>query len=198
MKLTAIITTLMFAGALFAGPTLAADRGAVTDDPARNGGYTDELSPGDRGGALEPRPGTPMAEPGQDRQDEFFQAEEPADRIAGKHRANNLMGKSVVSQQGNDLGSIDDLVISENGQVEFIILSRGGTLGIGGDMVPVPWEAANLQMGADDQFTAEITEEQLENAPTFEDYAQIGSQEYEQEVHSYFGTEPRAGRVFPQ
>ena len=192
MKLKAIITTLFFIGALFTGTALAADTGATTDrDPDR--GATEGPPYDTRGGMAEGQRGVPMQEsrPGQPTAGgDMFQD----DQIPGMHRAENLMGKNVVSQQGNDLGSIDDLVISENGEVEYIILSRGGTLGMGGEMVPVPWEAANLQRGADDQLTADITEQQLDDAPTFDDYAQIGSESYEQEVHSYFGTEPRTGK----
>jgi hypothetical protein len=186
MKLRAIVTVLFFITAISTGSVLAADRGETTADPARNGGYDDGSET--RGGALEPRPGTPMAGPDQDRQDEFFQAGD-GDRIAGMHRADKLVGQNVNSRQGDNLGSIDDLIISENGQVEFIVLSRGGTLGMGGELVPVPWEAANLQKDQDDQLTADITEQQLEEAPSFDDYAQFGEQE--QQVHSYFGTQSR-------
>jgi hypothetical protein len=197
MKIKAIITSTIFTLALFTGSALAADRGATTDDPARD--YQGDPI-GERGGALEPRPGTPMAEPGQDRQDEFFQAEaDDNDRIAGMHRAGELMGQTVVSQQGNEIGTIDELVISENGQVEYIVLSRGGTLGIGGVLVPVPWEAANLQWDQEnDQLRADITEQQLEGAPTFDgdNWAQITAPDYEQQVHSYFGTEPRQDQRF--
>jgi hypothetical protein len=174
MKLKALITTVFFIGALFTGSALAADTGTT-------GGTTDQQAGQGR-------------EADQDRQTGVF-GQDGQDEIAGMHKADDLMGKNVVSQDGEEIGSIDNLVISEDGQVEYIILSRGGMLGVGGDMVPVPCEAANLQKDQDDQLKADLTKQQLEGAPTFngDNWAQIASPDYEQEVHSYFGTEQRSG-----
>jgi hypothetical protein len=109
---------------------------------------------------------------------------EGQDEAARFYKADKLMDQSLVSQEGEELGSIDNLVISEDGEV-FIALSRVDN----GDMVLIPWEAANLHKGEDDKLTASITEQQLEGAPTFQEYAEIASPHYEQEVHGYFGTE---------
>jgi len=131
--------------------------------------------------------------PGQTQDQQAGALGQDQDEIAGMHKADDLMGKDIVAQDGEKLGSIDNLVISENGQVEYIILSRGGVLGVGGDLVPVPWNAANLKKDQDDNFRADITQQQLEGAPKFDgdNWAQIASPEYEQQVHSYYGTEPR-------
>jgi len=82
-------------------------------------------------------------------------------------------------------------VLSEDGRIEFIVLARGGFMGMGRDRVPVPWEAASLHRDQDNQLRAAITEQQLDGAPTLEEYAATGSPAYEQQVHSYYGTEPR-------
>ena len=38
------------------------------------------------------------------------------------------------------LGKIDDLAIDQNtGEVRYVVLSFGGTMGIGGKLLPVPW-----------------------------------------------------------
>jgi len=193
MKLKSLITSVFFIGAIFTGSALAADTGTTTGDPAGRhaqspGVYQEEQAGQGR-------------EADQDRQAGVF-GQDDQDEIAGMHKADDLMGKNVVSQDGEELGSIDNLVISENGQVEYIILSRGGVLGVGGDMIPVPWDAANLQKDQDDQLRADLTEQQLEGAPSFDgdNWAQISSPEYEQQVHSYFGTEQRQeeGGIFQQ
>jgi hypothetical protein len=206
MKIKAIITVLLFAGALFSGSVIAADRGATENAPQAD----------TRGGAAEGQRGVPMQEarpgqPAQDQQQPMAQdrqtqqdpqagvAGQDQDEIAGMHKAEDVMGKTVVSQTGEELGSVDDLVIAEDGQVQYIILSRGGTLGIGGDLIPIPWDAANLQIDQEnDQLRADITEQQLEGAPKIEggNWAQIASPEYEQQVHSYYGTEPRQDQGF--
>jgi sporulation protein YlmC with PRC-barrel domain len=185
MKLKALITSVVFVGALFTGSALAADTGTAGDPAGR-----DAQSPGVYGQDQQDPQAGQGREADQDRQAGVF-GQDDQDEIAGMHKADDLMNESVVGQAGEDLGSIDNLVISENGQVEFIILSRGGVMGMGGDLVAVPWDAANLQKDQDDQLRADITEQQLEGAPTFENYAEIASPEYEQQVHSYFGTEAR-------
>jgi hypothetical protein len=109
---------------------------------------------------------------------------EGQDETVRFYKADKLKDQSLVSQEGEELGSIDNVVISEDGEV-FIALSRTDN----GDMVLIPWEAANLQKGEDDKLTASITTQELEGAPTFEEYAEIASPEYEQEVHGYFGAD---------
>jgi hypothetical protein len=127
MKLKAIITSLLFAGALFTGTALADDK------------------------------------------------------IYGFHKADDLKDKSVSSMDGEELGTIENLLISDNGDV-FIVLSKDD-----GDMVPVPWEAANLSKGEDDKLTSSITQQQLEGAPSMQDVADFT--QHEQEARGYFGTD---------
>ena len=185
MKFKSIVTTVFFVGALFTGSALAADRGAQDGPPTR-------------GGAAEGMSDLPQreAQPGHPRTQERLSGAFQEDLIPGMHRAENLIGQSIISQQGNDLGTIDDLVITEGGQIDYIILSRGGVAGMGSDLVPVPWAAANLQTGQDDQLRTDITEQQVDGAPRIErnNWDQIASADYEQQVHSYYGTEPRTDR----
>jgi hypothetical protein len=114
--------------------------------------------------------------------------------IPGIHSADRLVGHTLVDREVNYIGSIDDLVISRDGRVEYLIIARDHLLGLRTDRVAVPWEAAKLQWDAADLLMTDLTEQQLEGAPTLDDYAQIGTQEFERQVHGYFGTAPRTGR----
>jgi sporulation protein YlmC with PRC-barrel domain len=109
------------------------------------------------------------------------------------HKASDLIGKKIVSQQGQDLGEIKNLVISQDGQVEYIILSRGGMLGMGAKLVPVPWRAADLQV-QENKITAGITKQQLQNAPSFDNdhWSEISNPDYKQRVNGYFGAKPQS------
>jgi sporulation protein YlmC with PRC-barrel domain len=111
-------------------------------------------------------------------------------QAAGMHKASDLMGKTITSQQGEELGNINDLLVSEQGEVQYIILSRGEVLGMGGELVPVPWQAANLQM-QQDKLVSSLDKQKIENAPSFksDQWAQFTEPGYEQEVHSYYGTQ---------
>ena len=117
---------------------------------------------------------------------------------AGMHKSSDIVGQKVVSQNGEDLGSIDNLVIGDDGQVQYVILAKGGVLGVGAEYVPIPWQAANLRMH-EDKLTASIDKQQLDNAPSFEgeNWGQIASPQYEQEVHGYFGSSPGHSKSKP-
>ncbi|RJQ65786.1 MAG: PRC-barrel domain containing protein [Desulfobacteraceae bacterium] len=77
----------------------------------------------------------------------------------------SLLGHTLVDRQMNNLGSIVDLVISQDGQVKYLTISRDRMRGIGAEQVAVPWEAAKLQRDADDLLMTELTQQQLEGAP---------------------------------
>lgn len=60
--------------------------------------------------------------------------------------ASNIIGKSVYSGQGEDaqnIGKVKDLVISEAGEVEAVVVGVGGFLGIGQKEVALQYDVAN-------------------------------------------------------
>ncbi|WP_182085426.1 PRC-barrel domain-containing protein [Aureimonas sp. ME7] len=86
----------------------------------------------------------------------------------------DLIGDNVYSGPAADadnIGKINDLVLSANGQIDGVLVGVGGFLGIGEKDVGVPFD--NIAMAADangePRATLAATKEQLTNAPTFDE-----------------------------
>jgi sporulation protein YlmC with PRC-barrel domain len=59
--------------------------------------------------------------------------------------ANTLIGNTVIDKTGKDLGTVKDLLIDQaTGQISYIILAFGGTLGIGQENYSIPWKEVTL------------------------------------------------------
>ena len=51
-----------------------------------------------------------------------------------------MIGSSVVNEAGDTVGSVDDIIIGEDGKTPFVVLSVGGFLGIGNKLVVLPYQ----------------------------------------------------------
>jgi sporulation protein YlmC with PRC-barrel domain len=60
-------------------------------------------------------------------------------------RTSKLIGARVFNQQGDDFGTIDDIVVSPKGGEPIAVLSVGGFLGIGSKLVAVPLGHVRLE-----------------------------------------------------
>lgn len=78
------------------------------------------------------------------------------------------IGADVVDPNGERLGELDDLLIdAEAGRVNYALISRGGVLGVGGQLVAVPW--GSFKWNSDNRtFTLPTTVQRLEQAPKIE------------------------------
>lgn len=76
-----------------------------------------------------------------------------------------MVGLDVVNNNKEELGEIDNLIVTEPDNILYAIVSVGGFLGIGEKLVAVP--VANLTKTKDDKVLLDVTKEQIENAPEF-------------------------------
>ena len=102
-------------------------------------------------------------------------------------RVSELMDANVKGTGGEDLGSIKDVIISSDGQARYIVLSKGGVLGVGGDLIPVPFDVAQPTKGAEGDYTLNIDQQTIDQAPTVAENELENSTQWEQEVRGYFG-----------
>ena len=81
--------------------------------------------------------------------------------------AAKMIGKDVVNQEGEEVGSIENMLITDTDNVQYAILSVGGFLGVGEKLVALPIN--NLQFDKDKENVTlkNVSKEDLESAPEF-------------------------------
>ena len=58
--------------------------------------------------------------------------------IATGYRASDLLRATVFNDSGEEVGSIDDIIVGSDLQVSLAVLSVGGFLGVGSRLVAIP------------------------------------------------------------
>jgi hypothetical protein len=109
---------------------------------------------------------------------------------AQAYRASSVLG-SKVSIEGNvAIGTVDDIVFTDDGYLEYLIINNENKL------VTVPWEAAKFNF---EQRTAvvNITPERFKAVPTYtvEQYPTFAAPTYRVETYRYYGLTPRERRA---
>jgi sporulation protein YlmC with PRC-barrel domain len=107
---------------------------------------------------------------------------EQADRVS------KILGKKVISQKGEDLGKIEDLVLSKDGYLDFMVLAPGGLLGTGDRLIPIPWKAVTTGAKAD-TIIINMDKSQLEKAPNVESkkWPNLPDSEWYGKIREFFG-----------
>ena len=71
-------------------------------------------------------------------------ANRPLERLT----ATSIIGDKVENPQGEDLGTIDNLMINvHTGRIEYAVLEYGSFLGIGGKLFAIPFEELRVSPG---------------------------------------------------
>ncbi len=91
----------------------------------------------------------------------------------GAKSCEELIGQKVVGQNGEELGTIDDLIIErESGKIEYALISSGGFLGIADTLRAVPiseLEPRANEAGDEIAFGLPLDKARFKQAPTFAD-----------------------------
>jgi sporulation protein YlmC with PRC-barrel domain len=118
-------------------------------------------------------------------------------------RASKLQGAQVKSAAGENLGTIEDVILNpRSGRIEFAVLSLTGPTGTtptgaGEKLTPLPWKLLSFSSsgaaGAEQySFTANVDQTKLTAAPSFDknQWPDMSSHEWTQKYYSYFGITP--------
>lgn len=113
------------------------------------------------------------------------------EKLTRVHRVSDLMGATITNAQNESLGTVDDIVMNQKGDIKFAIIGHGGVLGIGESYIAAPWKAMKPAFGEDSTFTMNISKQELEKAPTFQrdNYQELQNREWLDRVHAHFKME---------
>jgi sporulation protein YlmC with PRC-barrel domain len=119
----------------------------------------------------------------------YWDKDGPGPRVMA---ADTLEGDSVRNSAGEDLGTIEHIMIDvPTGKVAYAVLSFGGFMGMGDKLFAVPWTALTLNT-AEKCFMLNASKERLKQAPGFDKdhWPSMADERWAREVHSYYGLEP--------
>jgi sporulation protein YlmC with PRC-barrel domain len=71
-----------------------------------------------------------------------------------------IVGKPIVSRDGEEIGSVDEVVSDPTSQQKFAVVDVGGFLGVGQKSIVIPFD--ELQMSGDDRIQSDLTRETLQ------------------------------------
>src|SRR5262249_50591320 len=86
-----------------------------------------------------------------------------------------ILGKSVRSSAGEDMGRLVDVVVDRDGRPRAAIIDFGGFLGVGSRKIAVDWGVLKFARDKDkgDIITVELTRDQVKAAPEFKDGSSV-------------------------
>lgn len=103
----------------------------------------------------------------------------------------DVRGRHVVDANGEELGRVDDLLIDgEERRVRFLVVERGGLLGIGATAIFIPVDAVGEI--ADDTVRVDLTRTKVEQAPAY-DPELVDVTGYYEDLYWYYGYAPFFG-----
>ncbi|MBO0733115.1 MAG: PRC-barrel domain-containing protein [Methylocapsa sp.] len=88
--------------------------------------------------------------------------------VVDEQQLGSILGKDVLSQSGENMGRIVDILVDHTGQPRAAIIDFGGFLGLGTRKIAVNWRMLRFQSnGKMDNVVVDLTRDQLRVAPIF-------------------------------
>ena len=105
------------------------------------------------------------------------------------NRASLLIEAPVVNLKGVQLGIAGDLIIGQDGCIQYLILSRGSAFGDIGPLVPVPWSMVE-RWQPPQPIMIDVEYDVMHGAPGFSKWPQLLEPALIEKVRNYFGVAP--------
>ena len=109
--------------------------------------------------------------------------------------SDRIEGTAVRRPNGSMIGHIERLMIDKvSGKVSYAVLSFGGFLGMGTNLLPLPWGRLRYNTRFE-AYELDVDNEELKRAPSFRADKDFdwGDRSQEAELHRYYGMPPYWG-----
>lgn len=120
------------------------------------------------------RPGATASKPGAVNASRLVSSYEQL-KTGDAMRGGAIIGKKVVSANGDEVGKVTDIAVSPNGNISSVVVSVGGVMGAGDNLVILPWDALEVSV-ANDHIKTSITKTEIAQAPQFDKLSDRGLQ----------------------
>lgn len=127
--------------------------------------------------------------------------------IAGDHQpsvclADDLIGMKVISEQGEKLGKIDDVVVHPGGMPSHAVLSFGGWLGVGEKLFAMPWnvlrhiEPDTAKEDSERSLVLQLDQEKLRTAPGFDqkNWPAMANPDWAKEIDAFYAADVKTAK----
>lgn len=107
-------------------------------------------------------------------------------------RGSDLIGKAVVNRDDEEIGTVEDIVIGQDGRVNYLVIAYGGLLGMGDSLSPIPLSKVDRTHTNENNLKISVSKAELKEAPNFADNAwpDFTDENYDEAVQGYFGGTP--------
>lgn len=90
-----------------------------------------------------------------------------ADNPLYNMKGEQIVGQNLYGPNGEEIGEVDNVVMSQDGKQAAAVVGVGGFLGIGERKVTIPLD--QLRMGADSKLTTSMTKDQISSMQPYEE-----------------------------
>lgn len=117
---------------------------------------------------------------------------QPATMSHSPIKASNFIGMHVVNPEGEDLGSIKEMILDpSSGGIAYAIVLFGGFLGMGQKLCAIPFGALDYD-GTRHDYVLKVSKERLTRAPGFDPdrWPSLSDEAWHRNVSDYYGRSP--------
>jgi hypothetical protein len=109
------------------------------------------------------------------------------DAGAASVKASDMIGADIYDLDDNDVGEIQNLILSDKGTPAYVVISHGGFLGLGEKQVAVPFGLIRVS-GDGSSFYVNMTDEDFDKAPDFDmdEFDWAGDEAWRRENDAYY------------